>query len=352
MKTEQPGFVLLSVFLLLTMATVFVTQLYYRGSIYNTFIPVAVEREKAKQLAQMGIAVAINQLALYDEKLVPENDGGKQSKTGSDEKDARNLLKILLTVQNRWQVFEFDQEKDGLEGVLKICITCDDGKIPLGGLIDYQKAAFKNNEEKKFKGEKFFENLFDRIKSFIKNYDLLETLQSYIKQQKYELFEVTDLLNYKEFKLFRDAVFYKPTEQKSEQKQKLYLADLFSDAKSMTLHPALLSPSVRVAYGLNPEGVTVPLDEESVEKLVTQMSVKEADWKKEWDTFLQPIYKKEYKSLPGELTALFGSKFEPTHFSVVCYGKVGTIGQTLLATVERTFTQQGEQFEVRKIYWL
>jgi len=49
---KQPGFALLTVFLLLTAATFIVTQLYFKGSTYNTFIPVAVNRERAKLLAR------------------------------------------------------------------------------------------------------------------------------------------------------------------------------------------------------------------------------------------------------------------------------------------------------------
>ena len=86
MKTKQPGFILLTVFFLLAIAAAIVTQIYYRGMMHTIFMPVVTDREKAKILAQSGIAIAINQLALHDTKLTPESDQKTAGKGGDGKK--------------------------------------------------------------------------------------------------------------------------------------------------------------------------------------------------------------------------------------------------------------------------
>jgi len=75
-------------------------------------------------------------------------------------------------------------------------------------------------------------------------------------------------------------------------------------------------------------------------------------WHTDWNTYLVPLYEKDYASLPKELSALLVAKFEPRVFSVLCYGTVGKIEQKLLAIIARTFDERGEVFEIKKLYWL
>lgn len=351
MKTLRRGFVLLSVFLFLTMATLLVTQLYYRATTYNSFIPVVIERERAKQIARSGIAIALNQLALADQTLTPPHQKKEsEAPTETDpERRARALLKVLLQVQNRWQKFSLQEERDGLEGELSLCITCEEGKIPYGALIDFQHGVFKNKKAALFNGREFFQNILERLEPLVGKKVPLEVFSTFFKELKYKQIAITDLLTLEELGFFKERVFYKPGTEKTE----VALADLFTLwTPQPQLHPLILAPSVRVLYDFNPDAIQHEIPPELLEKIVEKFPVKQANWEHDWDSYLQPLYGKDYKNLPKGLSALFSSKFEPRVFSVLCYGKVGRVGQTLLALVARTFTQQGEVFEVKRIYWL
>lgn len=356
MNNMKKGFALLSVFLMLTLATILVTQLYYKGSLYNSFIPVIVHREKAKRLARCGIPIALNQLALHDKKLTPpskdDDKKGAQKKNDPEER-AKQLLKVLLKVQNRWQTFDFTEAQEGVDGALSVCITCEEGKIPLNKLINYKKRNFRNNKKLNFNGDVYFKDLFDKLKPAAKDQDLYDAMLGFIKESKYELLDVTDLLGFKQFKEMRNNVFYIPPQKDEPSLKKPYLTDIFTLwSKKPTINPFVFSHSVRLLYGLKAEEMNKPLEDDQIEEIIKKVTPAEISWEKDWDTFLKPLYGKDYKSLPKEVVALFTPKFEPRVFSVLCYGKVGNVGQKLLAIVARSFTKQGEEFEVKRIYWL
>jgi hypothetical protein len=358
MKTNKPGFVLLGVFLMLTMATIIVTQVYYKGTLYNSFVPVALKREQAKQLAQSGITIAINQLALHDYTITPPetSDNKKQQKEPNDpERRAKQLMKLLLTVQNRWQTFEFEKDQDGFEGELSICITCEEGKIPLGALIDKKTGKIKTEAIKHVKTKLFLQDFFVSLKPFIEGQDLFESLQTYLKKQEFNLVDITDILISEQFKKFQDQIFFEPQEKRKDVQlpEKVYWADLFTLwHEEPRINPLLLSPSLRVVMKMGTQLEKKQLPSDQIDEIVKKIPVKEVHWQSEWDKVLQPVYGRDYKGLSKEFTALLSSKFEPRVFSVLCYGKVGQIGQKLLAIVAREFTQQGEVFEVKKLYWL
>lgn len=358
MKTNQPGFVLLGVFLMLTMATIIVTQVYYKGTLYNSFVPVAIKREQAKQLAQSGVVIAINQLALHDYTITPPetSDNKKQQKDSNEpEQRAKQLMKLLLTVQNRWQTFEFEKDQDGLEGILSLCITCEEGKIPLGALIDEKTGIVKKEAIKHINTELFLQEFFAKLKPFAGGEDLFDSFQVFLKKQEFNFVDVTDILLSKQFEKFQDQVFFEPQEKRKDLQlpEKVYWADLFTLwNEEPKINPLLLSPSVRVVMKMGTQLERKQLLPDQIDEIVKKIPVKEVHWQSEWDKVLQPVYGRDYKGLSKEFTALLSSKFEPRVFSVLCYGKVGQIEQKLLAIVAREFTQQGEVFEVKKLYWL
>ncbi|MCF7900024.1 hypothetical protein K9K77_00810 [Candidatus Babeliales bacterium] len=103
-STTRPGFMLIMTFMMLTIGVIIATQLYFQASVYNNFIASVKTREQAKRLARSGIHIALNQLALHDKNLVPEEDDEK--KTQDPEIREKNLLRTLLLTQNKWQTFE------------------------------------------------------------------------------------------------------------------------------------------------------------------------------------------------------------------------------------------------------
>ena len=76
---------------------------------------------------------------------------------------------------NRWQTFELTEEIDGLDGEIKLCITCEDGKLDLNQWYDFNKKKFIGGEgthrgkfnmkhAHSFDGKKIFKAVFAALK--------------------------------------------------------------------------------------------------------------------------------------------------------------------------------------------
>ncbi len=357
---RHSGFALVTVFLMLTVATLLVSQLYFKGLTYNTFIPAAINREQAKLVARSGIQIALNQLSLLDSQFLSDKKDEKKdaSQSVSEEKDpikrAKNLLSFLLKVQHRWQTFEFDEKRDGFEGTLKLCISCEEGKIPLKSLIDGQKRTFAPLQSTGKKPDEFFKFIFQKMKELTFKKDLYPSFEKYIKERKFDWIDVTDVFAYEGFESLSNFLFYAPEPLREGIVRKdVYWSDLFTVwVDTQTIHPLLFSPSVRRVFDLNVDQIGVGGFEDEHKKIVEKLDLQLSAWHADWDNYIEPLYQKDYARLPKELIALLSTKFEPRVFSVLCYGKVGKIEQKLLVIIVRTFDKNGEVFEVKKLYWL
>ena len=357
---RHSGFALVTVFLMLTVATLLVSQIYFKGLTYNTFIPAAVDREQAKLLARSGIQIALNQLSLADSQFFSDKKDNQKdsSKNTPEEKDpikrAKNLLSFLLKVQHRWQSFEFDSARDGLDGTLKLCISCEEGKIPVKALIDGQKRTFASLGNTGKNSEELFKILFSRMKELCLKKDLYPSFEKYIKERKFNWVDVTDVCAYEGFESLSSFLFYAPEQLREGLAPKnVYWSDLFTVwVDTQTVHPLLFSPSVQRVFDLNQDQIASDSFEDQHKKIVDKLDLQLSAWHADWDNYLEPLYQKDYARLPKELIALLSTKFEPRVFSVLCYGKVGKIEQKLLAIIVRTFDKKGEVFEVKKLYWL
>jgi len=353
-RREQPGFILVSTFLMLTVAMLTVTRMYYKGSMYNLFIPTIMHQEQARKLAYSGIHIAISQLSLHDSEIIPfkgEENKEEQEKQQKPEQRRKDLLKTLLHVLNNWQIFSLDEFKDGVDGEIGICITSEEGKIPLQALIDYKKRTFVKKD--KIDGAEILKQVFEKVKLNNQEGDLVQALQNYLKDASYTFADITQLLALKEWKGFPTQLFYEPIAGQEDEKKQYYVTDLFSIWNTQPiLDPLLLSPSVRLLLGCEyPSGKT-DIESEQIQMTADKFPFSYASWQKDWDTYLKPIYKQEYKSIPPAFLPLLSGKFEPRLFSVLCYGKIGRIKQKLLAIIERSFTDVGEVFAVKRVYWL
>ncbi len=375
MKHMQRGYILFLTISVLAVMTIIVTQIFYIGGAYNLYVPLTFEREKAKQLALSGISIATAQLLSQDKQFYGSKDSSKEAgKDTKDPKDAsekksdteklkdnpeknkKDLLKTLLLVQNQWQEFNLTTPKDGIDGKIKICITCESGKINLNALYNISQKAFYSIDSKDTT-ELMIKMMTDRIKEFYKNIDVQIILIDILKKQKQPFSTPMDLLSHKKFSFFADTVFYVPSEGKKQEKfddttqsSKIYLADIFTTyADDFHIDPWLLSPSMQVLLGFKSDK---KLKKEDIDMMLEKISLTDVAWDTTWDTSLKELYGKEYKALPKEIVPFLSTKFEPRVFSVVCYGKVGRIEQKLLAILERSTEDKGDVVMVKKIYWL
>jgi hypothetical protein len=82
----------------------------------------------------------------------------------------------------------------------------------------------------------------------------------------------------------------------------------------------------------------------------------EAKWDQDWDKMLAPLYGKKFDALPKFIKLLLVTKFGPTVFSVLSYGKVGEVTQRFLAIIEKGEPSDKKDgratVTIKKLYWL
>jgi len=354
-------------------------QLYTKSVVHAKFVQTMIEREKAKLVAFGGVQLAMSYLSDKDLSITTTAQPPKQK---TPDETAKVFMEKLLPVLNRWQTIELNEKADGIEGTIKICLMCEDGKININTLYDFDSHAFIN-EGKPGDGKKVLQYIFTSIKSFIGDRNLFEEFEKFLKQRHYKLNDVTELLTIKDFDLFKECLFYEPPhrEQKkqndaqlalleqgasgqkatqAQQKRKplVYLTDIFSIwPDKASIEPWLLSDSLRALLQFKraqAEGSADQAEKEAREAL--KNFKKTTVWQQDWNKVLLPLYGKDFNSISKEISAMFSGTFEPKIFSVLCYGTVGQMTQKLFVVLERLSSSgntQGEQgVKIKRIYWL
>jgi len=363
---QQSGFILVLTLMILSMIVMLVTQLFQNSTIHFYFDRTMIEREKATALAKGGIELAISQLTLPKSDETKSNEKTQTPPKDAEEKKDPNieLLKKVLPILNRWQSFTLKEDIDGLDGEIKLCITCEDGKIDINQWFDFNKKKFIGEDAKdhslkgeaSIDGKKIFKVLFNSIKKSASGKDLFELFEKFLKQRQYKLNEVTELLTIKEFReAFKEALFYEPPALKGTKKEQrpVYLMDIFtiwSGAK--TVNPWLLSDSICAIVGLmRAQTGDTPAREKEVEQLLKGIKSIEGDLKITWEKVLQKLYGKELKAVPSEFSSLLAQNFEAKTFGVLSYGTVGKITQKVFAIIERNKNAQ-VPYTIKRLYWL
>ncbi len=349
-KHTQPGFILVLTLMILALAIVITTQLFNQGSIHSVFAKTVVEREKAKQIALGGVSVAMSLLTVK-----PQADKAKEG--GAVDEDQALLKKILPGI-NRWVAFNLQEDTEGIDGQLRICISCEQGKIDINKIYDFNKKKFVGEDQPKGDMKKIMQSLFKSMKDWTDK-DLFPAFENFLKTRGMPLYDVTDLLAIKEFNVFKDVLFYAPpvaAKGEKQTKRPVYLMDIFTiDSNKLTIQPWLLSDSLCALLNLRrAQDNELKKRTEEVGGLL-KVFKKENQWATQWNTILKPIYDKDFTSLPKDIDSLLAPQFESHTFSVLTYGKVGEIEQRLYTILERQVQQQkgsNPHFVVKKIYWI
>ena len=344
---KKKGFVLVVVVMGIALAMTIGTQLLYRGYAYTTTIPLLIRREQARMLAWSGVQIACAQLTLKDKTLVPAPNASKEDKL----QRFKDFFKTLLSINNVWQTFELTKARDGVEGSIDVYVSCENGKINFNTIYDFQQHTYIKSGARdcqaliKFVGERV-EKLFPSSKFF-------DTVTEYFKHRKGSLPDLTLILDRPEFAFLKDSFFKgKP---RSFAQQPMYIDDLFTiwPEESLNINPWLLSPAVKYILDLPQSSLNRSLyDEETISSYMSKINSGYFSWQKDWSTYLQPLYGKDFASLSPIVTPFFGSTFEADLFSVVCYGKVSEIEQRVVAIVERTVQNNVRRLEIKKVYWV
>jgi hypothetical protein len=341
MKQQKNGYILIVTLLMIAGMTAIGTYIYLRSTVFVPFMRTMYNREKAKEIAFGGLQLAIQQLSQFDES-------GSDQKTKQETGGAQQLFARIAPIINRWQTFALKKNSDGIDGNIQICLVCEEGKININRIYNFEKSEFFRQGQLKGDWQKIMSLICKRIEDILGGKELFSSLESFLKNRKYPLYDVTELLTIKEFSVFRDHIFYQPTDTN---KPAIYLTDLFTIFSDKNIvEPRLFSHSMLSILKLAQNG--------SAEQIATlQNNFKQSvQWPLDWETQLKPLYQKEFPTIINELETILSPYFNPQQFSILSYGTVGNVTERLLGIVKRNKRARngktGYDITIRKLYWL
>ena len=359
-RDPRQGYILVMTLMIISISVVLVSYMFNRQASYVPFMEAMAQREKAKMLALGGIQLAIS--ALVEEEEAKETTPGEEKKQRSQDEETKKFLARILPSLNRWQRFSLKEEVDGVEGQIHICISCEDGKININEIYDFEKQKFKGEGDPKADYKKIMQELFAQLKESIGRDNLFEPFEKFLKERGYPLDDVTELLTIKEFAIFKRSVFYEPLldeDKKGAQKKKrpVFLTDLFTIwSNRHTIEPWLFSDSIKGMLGLRRVKEGDSKEWGAMIKGLLKEFKSTVQWSSDWNKFLGSAYEKDFTSLPKSIESILSTKVEAKTFTVLSYGKAGEIGQKLLAIVQREKGSKDKSIpydvKVKKIYWI
>lgn len=350
MNQKQSGFIILLTLMLVAIATVLITALYRKGSLFVPFISTMYQREQAKMLALSGIQVALAQLSYTLEKSEKQKEGTTQQ-TSQD----APFFAYIFPKMHQWQSFVLKKDIDGIDGTIAIMLASEEGKINLNAVYDFVN--------KKFVGEgqlvgrdwkKIMQQLLQRVeKKMGISKNLFASFEKFMKQRHYKLNDASELFTIDAFDSFEPHQFYDQV-PKDMKERPLYLFDLFTVYGYGSLQPWLLSDSVRAVLDMKRVS-NKPFSKEQIEA-ITKKFKPTTSITNDWNSLFQPIYGIAFQRLPKGIDAVFETTFDPKLFSVVSYGKVGNMSIGVYAILERVkrLVKQKTEYNVliKKFYWI
>ncbi|HLW72936.1 MAG TPA: hypothetical protein VKR54_02715 [Candidatus Babeliales bacterium] len=352
-KKNCDGYIMIFTLMIVGAAMMVVTYVGHRGSFYLPFSHMIFAREQAKMLALGGVQVAIAQLSQGAKKEAAAPAGGEQKKESSNEE--RDFLQRILPTLNRWQEFNLVENIDGVDGQIKICLMCEEGKINLNRIIDFKKGVFRGSDQSGWNWKVIIQEICKSIEKTAKGSDLFPTFEKIVKDAKFKFNDATELIVKKEFNHFKDILFYQPPTTKKQ--DTLYLTDIFTVwSSSDKIEPWLFSDSINGLLGLpRVEVDDIKKRKEQIEGWMKNFKPR-ANWQQDWKTMLMPVYGKELRTLPKNIDSMLSTTFAPRFFSVLVHGKVGEVTQRMYVILERNKNSQSDTPEydvaIKKLYWL
>lgn len=348
-KHTQSGYILAITLAFISMLMFLGAYVANKGLVFGAYSKTMINREKAMQLAQGGIQLAMSQIAGPPvKKEKPKEEPPKGAAAGKTPEqqpsDGKQLLKQILPVLGKPQTFTLKQSIEGVNGTLVLLIGSEEGKININAMYDFDKHTFVGEGNAQNDMKKVMQEVFNALKERT-GADLFAEFEKYLKERKYPLNDVTELLTIKGFDVFKDTVFPDPlAAQQAQNKKPLILTDLFTVSSTRAqLEPWLLSDSVLALLNLKRDR------EKSVDDLLKNYKDR-SDWKNDWAKTLKSLYNIDYPALPKGLAGLLSPTFAPRMFSILSIGTVGGVQVRVLAIVERVRATEGvAKMVIRKV---
>jgi len=349
--------------IMISLLTMLVTYMANRTIPYVSYTSTLIDREKAKLLALGGIQMGLSRLAWAAADEKKEKSNTKTGKKEQPEEKDKRFLQTILPYLNRCHKFSLTKEKDGINGEIHLIISCENGKLNINEIYDFDKHVFVGKGSKNGQDyEKIMEAFFKDLEKKGGGKELFKSFSRFLKNRKYKLNDVTELLEIKAFEHFKNRIFYEPPshreEKKSEEQKKpiFYLTDIFTVwSGRKDIQPWLLSDSMCGLLNLD----TAKTDDiekrtKKIKKSLEQFTIK-TTWENDWNKKLTSVYGKNFNIVPKFIKPILATRFGPTVFSVLSYGKVGEVTQRFLAIVEKGKPSQEQDgranVTIRKLYW-
>ena len=346
MPKKQNGYILILTLMILSILVILVTGLFYNSTGHQVLSRTLINREKAKMLALSGIQLARSKLSAS-----PKKEDSKVAKDDQKKREDIFFLTKILPSLNRWETLNLKEEVDGVDGQIKLSISCENGKININKIYDFSKHKFIM--EGVMNVQKIFEDLNKRIRPLIDGKDFLKGLLDFLQKRKFPLNDVTELLLIPEFSYFQSHVFYEPPSKKEDvEKWPIFLTDIFTTwTDKLQMQPWLFSDSVIAILGLRRADVNIGQREKSFEQLFKAFKTN-AQWAVDWNKILKPLFERDFTSLPKGIELMLDSGFDPNVFSVLSYGTVGEITERIFAILQKQIVDNQATYEVKKLYWI
>ncbi|HTM06282.1 MAG TPA: hypothetical protein VL201_03485 [Patescibacteria group bacterium] len=359
---KKSGYILVLTMIMMAALSAIVVYIFNRGMTAIPLVGLVIEREKAKMVALSGVEVARSLIvAVHDtaegssKREETETSSLKPENTAKQPQNVdQKVVQQLLPMMGRWTTYLLKEHIDGTDGELKICITCEDGKINLNKIFDFKTHKFVGEGAQIGSWKIMLEALLKQVETATKTTGLFAALESFLKTQKGPLEEVTQLLLIPAFAPFADKLYVQAPEGLKEIVSSIALTDLFTlYSASTSFEPWFLSTSVQLACGIGINMSTVQQRTKDVMQW-TKNFKPSAQWKTDWNVTLKNVYTKEFNALPKGLDNFFAGSFKPTFFGVFVQGTVGKVTQKIYAIIERTRHSHNNQIVydsvVRKLY--
>jgi len=346
------GYIMIAVLLLLSLAMIIVTQIYRNGRIQTQFDKIFIQREKAKLLALNGLALAYSQLYVSQQF---ETNAAEKKASDDQKKDTPDpiitFLENVLPYLNQSRTIKLKKEFDNIEGTIDVCISCEEGKIPINLIYNFENKKFINAET-----EQFIKTLFSNLKQFVSDKDLFNLFEKFLKERQYKVNDPTELLTIQEFQeAFRGNIFYEPTHITMKKKKSIYLMDIFTVwSNKAYINPWFISNSLAALLQFKQSHELPINDRKKVISEILKTFKKSTNLKETWNTSLKKVYGKDFQSLPKGLTQILREIIPPRFFSIVSSGTFGDTTQKLYAIIEKHESKNeiATLFSVKRLYWI
>ncbi len=337
--------ILIFTLLILSVITILTEQLVRMVLVNYSFTSSQVKKEQARSIAIGAVNLAISQL--LDKENIEGKDRKEEStaqestaqESDTQEMDFKLYLKRVLPNINRMQKFKLVESLDGIDGEVGFCITCENGKININKIFDFEKNEFKDEYKKILAGLE--------IKGKLKAGEILKRLTEFLKERKRPLDDVSQLSRIKGLENL-DLLYSPPLLSEGKNKLKpnnnIYLQDLFTIWTNSELVEFLfLSNSMLRIFGLRqPLANDSVVLEKQFEKMIKGIQKNYSDnLNNNWADYVSIFGKnnKELERIKPILSKEFGAKV----FSVLSYGKVDDVKEKLLVILKEVEKSKEEE---------